>query len=126
MESTAARLRFSTLRAKLPPAIPSRQHNSLTPTLMLASATSSRRSSGQSLPSARAYHRLRRISIRPLMLRPLRTDRPLLALALPDASLGGGKTRLRGVDPHLHGLLEGPSLQLNHRIPNRHLRSVDH
>jgi hypothetical protein len=41
-------------------------------------------------------------------------------------STGGGKTRLRGVDPHLHRLFKNPSLQLHHRVADLHLRPVDH
>lgn len=44
---------------------------------------------------------------------------------LPLASWGGGKTRLGGVDPHLHGLLEDLPLQFHHGVPHRHLRAVD-
>jgi hypothetical protein len=126
MTISDAALRFATLRAKLRPAIPSRQHNSLKPTLTVANAASNSRSSGLSLPSPDAYHLCRNTSIRPLTLRLLRRERPLLRLTLPALSTGGGKTRLRGVDPHLHRLFKNPSLQLHHRVADLHLRPVDH
>jgi hypothetical protein len=60
-----------------------------------------------------------------LTLSVLRLDRPLLCLLLPDASLGGGKTRLRGVDPHLYRRLKRFASEFGHQILHPHFRTTD-
>src|SRR5665213_2078073 len=118
--------RFSDARAKLRLSVYKRQHNSRTPTLTADSAMSNSRSTGHWLPSSGACHRVRFTSTRPLPVSTVRLERPLFRLGLFDASRGGGKTRLRGVDPHLQGPLIGLGPQLPHQVTHLHLRSVDH
>jgi len=55
----------------------------------------------------------------------LRLVIPLLTFTLPDGSFGGGKARLRGVDPHLNRHLESFASELGHRVPNLHFRAAD-
>ena len=81
-------------------------------------------STGHTLPWTPPDHRRRDQLIRPLAVIMLRLVRPLFSHGLP-ASCGGGKSRFRGIDTHLHRQFKRLFPQFLHQIPHLQLRPAD-
>src|SRR5439155_2636749 len=80
-----------------------RQANSHTPAVRVASAASSRASSGVTLPLPGEDQRRRSRVMRPLTVRTVWSSRPLLSRRRPVRGSSGGKSRFRGIDTQLEG-----------------------
>src|SRR5262249_8149577 len=121
----AARARFWAAFWKLRAPWLSRQASSRAARLTVAWAASSQASAGHRPPVAGLYQRVRSRSMRSRAVRTLCVSRPLFFRRRPSGVWGGGKSRFRGIDFHLQGLLVDLLSEAGEQVTDLLLAVVD-